>query len=69
MKIVSGDILFKSKTHVVCLFDKFMTIERALGGGSRIDEKHPQFGDWSTAFDDIESVSEGDRLCRSFLWG
>tara|TARA_R110000868_G_scaffold68063_1_gene201382 strand:+ start:110 stop:358 length:249 start_codon:yes stop_codon:yes gene_type:complete len=68
----SGDILFKSKTHVVCLFDKFMTIERALGGGARIDKKHPQFGDWATAFDDIESVSEGDRLCRAFFrdtWG
>ena len=65
----TGKIIFKSKTHVVCLFDKFMTIEMAQGGGARINEKDPQFGIWSTAFDDIDSVSEGDRLCRSFLGG
>ena len=54
---------------MVCLFDNFMTIEMAQGGGARINERDPQFGIWSTAFDDIDSVSEGDRLCRSFLGG
>jgi len=59
-------VIFKSKIHVVCLFDTFMTIEKTIGGGARIDQKHSQFRDWYTAFDDIESVNEGDRLCRSF---
>lgn len=63
----TGKIVFESRAYVVCIFDTFMTVQRMFGNGMKMDKSHQQFEDWSTAFDDIDSVSEGNRLCREFL--
>jgi len=67
-KLRKGKIVFESIQHTVCLFPGFMTIQNNIKGcGHKMMSFHPQFQDWSTAFDDLDSVSEGDRLCRGFL--
>ena len=67
IKMKTGKVVFDSKSYVVRLFEDFMTVQKLFGQGLKMEKDHPQFDIWYTAFDDIESVSEGNKLCKIFL--